>query len=231
MTYPQPNVEQLEYLEQYGVRNPDTDAIELTDRDGVFELIKAVNNGDALLIGSCVVANECPPHVAETIAAEPHRYEGLIVTGAHTRLGGTVALSGVHIDNASITGNGCVNGNIISGVVHVEVRGRKPLISLGITESDITLLYNPNLDQVEKSDGSSIVLTRTENGLLRTLLQLRGSVVSREELLGAVWGGDEPYVGDKHVVDVHVSNLRRKLEQHGLKGLIGTRRGVGFFCN
>lgn len=229
--------EQLEYLQQYGVRNPnaadasdDNAAIMLTDPDGVRELLLVLNKGQAQLVGSCVVSNECQPHVAETIAAHPDRYEGVLVTGSRTRLGGTVALRGVHIDGVFITGDGVVNGTTITGVVHVEAKGRKPLIELGKTEANETLSYNPNLQRVEASDGSPIGLTRIENGLLHALLQSRGSVVSRDELLGAVWGGEEPYVGDKHVVDVHVSNLRRKLEQQGLKGLIGTTRGVGFFC-
>ncbi len=50
---------------------------------------------------------------------------------------------------------------------------------------------------------------------------------SRSELLDAVWGLN--WVGDTHVVDVHLSNLRRKLERIDSETrVIHTVRGVGF---
>ena len=49
---------------------------------------------------------------------------------------------------------------------------------------------------------------------------------ARTELLESVWGPN--WVGDTHVVDVHLSNLRRKLDKaHSLR-IIHTVRGVGF---
>ena len=58
-------------------------------------------------------------------------------------------------------------------------------------------------------DGEPIGLTATEFGILATLARDPGVVVSRSGLLDAVWGAE--YVGDDHLVDVHVANLRRKL--------------------
>ena len=50
---------------------------------------------------------------------------------------------------------------------------------------------------------------------------------SRTELLEEVWGPN--WVGDTHVVDVHLSNLRRKLQQRAPElRFIHTVRGVGF---
>lgn len=72
-----------------------------------------------------------------------------------------------------------------------------------------------------------IVLTRTEFDLLTHLMRTPARVWTRELLLRTVWGND--WVGDAHLVEVHIGNLRRKLTQaSGEKGLIHTVRGVGY---
>jgi len=58
--------------------------------------------------------------------------------------------------------------------------------------------------------GQPIELTRTEFLILQTLMQNLGAVVTRESLAEAVWGTDLP---DPHLLEVHVSNLRRKIEK------------------
>jgi two-component system OmpR family response regulator len=69
--------------------------------------------------------------------------------------------------------------------------------------------------------------TRIEFSLLEQLCRRPTEVCTREDLLDAVWG--TKWVGDNHVVDVHLSNLRRKLDNAapGVK-VIHTVRGVGF---
>lgn len=69
--------------------------------------------------------------------------------------------------------------------------------------------------------------TRIEFSLLEQLCRRPTEVCTREDLLDAVWG--PKWVGDSHVVDVHLSNLRRKLDKAapGTK-VIHTVRGVGF---
>ncbi len=68
--------------------------------------------------------------------------------------------------------------------------------------------------------------TRIEFSLLEHLCRRPTEVASRAELLESVWGPN--WVGDTHVVDVHLSNLRRKLDMaHSLR-IIHTVRGVGF---
>jgi two-component system phosphate regulon response regulator PhoB/two-component system alkaline phosphatase synthesis response regulator PhoP len=69
-------------------------------------------------------------------------------------------------------------------------------------------------------------LSPTEYRLLEELLLRRGKVVLREELLHKVWGY---YGGDSRTVDVHISRLRRKIEEdpeHPL--LVHTIRGRGY---
>ncbi|MFC7496083.1 MULTISPECIES: response regulator transcription factor [unclassified Nocardioides] len=72
-------------------------------------------------------------------------------------------------------------------------------------------------------DGEELPLTRTEFDLLTELMRSPERVATREDLLTAVWG--TPWVGDTHVVEVHVGNLRRKL---GGSRYIRTVRGVGY---
>lgn len=74
--------------------------------------------------------------------------------------------------------------------------------------------------------GERVVLTRTEFDLLLVLAENPGQVLTRPRLIVEVW--DTTWVGDEHVVDVHIGNLRQKLARAGGAGLIDTIRGVGF---
>jgi DNA-binding response OmpR family regulator len=72
--------------------------------------------------------------------------------------------------------------------------------------------------------GAQVVeLTQREFDLLEYLLRRPGMVVSREELLEAVWGFALP--GQTRTVEFHIAQLRKKL---GDPGLIRTMRGVGY---
>ena len=83
------------------------------------------------------------------------------------------------------------------------------------------------------SDGASRVthagrvldLTGTERRLLGYLITHRERVVSKTQILTAVWGYDG---FDENVVEVHVSALRRKLEADGARRLVHTVRGLGY---
>ncbi len=69
-------------------------------------------------------------------------------------------------------------------------------------------------------------LTLTEFRLLQQLLDQPGHVVSRESLLGAIWSDESQ--PDTNAIDVHVKNLRRKLEAGGRRRLVQTVRGIGY---
>ena len=74
--------------------------------------------------------------------------------------------------------------------------------------------------------GAAVPLTTREFDLLLTLASHPGRVFTRAQLLERVWGG-EYY--DDHVVDVHVANLRRKLEDDPAESrYVETVRGVGY---
>ena len=72
-------------------------------------------------------------------------------------------------------------------------------------------------------DGHTVELTGKEFDLLAYLMENAGIVCSRELLLDRVWGMDYP--GGTRTVDVHVAQLRRKLER---PDLIRTVRGAGY---
>jgi len=73
----------------------------------------------------------------------------------------------------------------------------------------------------------AIDLTATEFDLLRVLAEHPGWVYSREELLEAVWG--YTYLGDSRLVDVHIANLRKKIEDDPSNPqYVRTVRGVGY---
>jgi DNA-binding response OmpR family regulator len=76
-------------------------------------------------------------------------------------------------------------------------------------------------------DGRAVPLTRTEFDLLAVLSARPKIVFGRAQLIAAVWG--EGWVGDEHLVDVHIGHLRRKLgDDPAAPRFIRTVRGVGY---
>jgi len=75
--------------------------------------------------------------------------------------------------------------------------------------------------------GRAIDLTTLEFAILETLARDPGIVLTRQQLLDAAWGVD--FVGDDHVLEVHVGNLRRKLgDEPAQPRYVETVRGVGY---
>ncbi|MDQ0160039.1 response regulator transcription factor [Alkalibacillus salilacus] len=72
----------------------------------------------------------------------------------------------------------------------------------------------------------TIELTPKEFDLLVLFLRHPRQVLSREQILNAVWGYD--FVGDTNVVDVYVRYLRKKVDHEDESPLIHTVRGVGY---
>ncbi|PIE79719.1 MAG: DNA-binding response regulator [Chloroflexi bacterium] len=77
-----------------------------------------------------------------------------------------------------------------------------------------------------QANGEVVALTSTEFNLLLELTGHAGRVLTREQLIDRVWGGD--FYGNDRVVDVYVGQVRRKLEEATGKTLIQTVRGVGY---
>ena len=96
---------------------------------------------------------------------------------------------------------------------------RSPLLTVADVELD------PAAHTVRRS-GVMVPLTAREFALLHYMMDRQGDVITRSDLLDAVW--DTNYDGLSNVVDVHVANLRRKLELPGRPAPIETIRGVGY---
>jgi DNA-binding response OmpR family regulator len=75
--------------------------------------------------------------------------------------------------------------------------------------------------------GVEVSLTAIEFDLLTALASRPGLVFTREQLLARVWG--ENYFGGDHLVDVHIANLRKKIEvEPANPRYVQTVRGVGY---
>ncbi len=101
----------------------------------------------------------------------------------------------------------------------------RPPDTLGPTLRHGELELDPASRRVARS-AITIPLTAREFSLLEVLMRAPAATHSRSDLLESVW--DANYDGMSNVVDVHVANLRRKLELPGHADPIETVRGVGY---
>ena len=98
----------------------------------------------------------------------------------------------------------------------------------GTADPDLLVFADLSLHQLSREvlrGGQSVELTPREFDLLQHLLKHPNQVLTREQLLDAVWGYD--YFGDTNVVDVYIRYVRKKIDD-GEKPLIQTVRGVGY---
>ncbi|MGK5022720.1 response regulator transcription factor [Janthinobacterium lividum] len=96
----------------------------------------------------------------------------------------------------------------------------RPLV---LALADLTL--DPVSHQATRA-GVPLVLTPKEYAILLILLRQAGEVVSRARLAEQIWQAD--LIGIDNLIDVHVRNLRGKVDAPGLPPLIHTVRGRGF---
>jgi DNA-binding response OmpR family regulator len=88
------------------------------------------------------------------------------------------------------------------------------------------LTIDPERREVRRGD-ELVTLTALEFDLLFALASSPGRVFSRRQLLERVWGWD--FVGDERVVDVHIRNLRKALDDDASSPRwLATVRGVGY---
>lgn len=79
-------------------------------------------------------------------------------------------------------------------------------------------------------NGRAVELTPKEYELLLYMIRHKGKVLSRKQLLTCVW--DVHFFGDTRIVDVHISHLREKIEDHArTPQYILTVRNVGYKLN
>jgi DNA-binding response OmpR family regulator len=87
------------------------------------------------------------------------------------------------------------------------------------------LALEPRTRVVTRS-GREIALTTKEFALLEYFLRNAGEVLTREQIMTHAWDFD--FDGFSNVVDVHVKNLRAKIDAKGSQKLFHTVRGVGY---
>ena len=86
-------------------------------------------------------------------------------------------------------------------------------------------ILNLSKSQIEKDD-KAIELTKNELKILMFLIERKGKIVSREEIMEYLWDS-ETFIDD-NTLTVNMTRLRNKLDQIGLKELIETKRGQGY---
>ncbi len=75
-------------------------------------------------------------------------------------------------------------------------------------------------------DNQTVILTKNEIQIFSYLLERRGTVVTRDELMNYLWN-TEAFIDD-NTLTVNMARLRKKLEDLGFKDVIETRRGWGY---
>jgi DNA-binding response OmpR family regulator len=103
------------------------------------------------------------------------------------------------------------------------IRRGAPARPVILTAGDLVL--DPARHLVTRA-GVELDLTPREFGLLLFLMQHRGDVVTKTQILEGVW--DANYDGEPNILEVYISYLRRKVDQPFGQPLIQTVRGIGY---
>ncbi len=82
------------------------------------------------------------------------------------------------------------------------------------------------LNSTIERNNKTIELTKNEYKILKYLMENRGKIVSREDIMDSLWE-TESFIDD-NTLSVNITRLRGKLEELNLKELIETRRGQGY---
>jgi DNA-binding response OmpR family regulator len=89
------------------------------------------------------------------------------------------------------------------------------------------LEINTNTHEIKRG-GKIINLTAKEYAILEFLIYNKNRVLSRLSIAEHVWGDNFDLFTMTNFVDVHIKNLRKKIEPEGGKSVIHTVRGVGY---
>ena len=110
-----------------------------------------------------------------------------------------------------------------------ELLARIRVLTRGAADDGLLRNADVTLDRKKRQvtrAGEEIALTKTQFDLLEYFMLNPDIVLTREQLLSAVWGYS--YAGDSNVVDVYVRYVRRRLHDPAEGGLIESVRGVGY---
>ena len=110
-------------------------------------------------------------------------------------------------------------------IARIRALGRRARVAPGprLQAGDLSL---DELRHVVQAGDRSVDLSAREFALLGYLMRNAGQVLTRQQILDAVWGADPDVYSN--VVDLYVHYLRRKLDELGRATLLRTVRGVGY---
>ena len=111
-------------------------------------------------------------------------------------------------------------------LARVQAMLRRPRELVGAAPEETGPVEIDPLARAVRVNGAAVELTKIEFDLLAALMDNARQVHTRDQLRERVWGGS--WLADDHAVDVHMSNLRRKLGATGETGMITTVRGIGY---
>lgn len=83
-----------------------------------------------------------------------------------------------------------------------------------------------NMEIVTPTGVNVVDLTKNEIGILTYLIQKKGTIVTRDELISYLWDSEE-FVDD-NTLTVNINRVRTKLRENGVEDLIKTKRGIGY---
>jgi len=101
----------------------------------------------------------------------------------------------------------------------------------GSQRESVLQVQDLELDTISRTvnrGGKSVELTPKEFSILEFLLHNKNRAVSRFSLAEHVWGDDFDLFSMSNFMDVHVKNLRQKIDDSGQGKIIRTIRGVGY---
>lgn len=118
-------------------------------------------------------------------------------------------------------------GEVVARVLAVLRRWRQQALTVReLRHENLVLDVNAGVVQVQGDDDVRVLdLTRSEFSLLSMLMAAPTRLFSRAELMAGCMPGSNAM---ERVIDAHVYNLRRKLEQAGVSGVLVTVRGLGY---
>jgi DNA-binding response OmpR family regulator len=188
------------------------DALVLAEQEGAFDVV-ILDLGLPLVSGTEVLrrlraAGGVPIIVLSALGAEPDRVLGLEL-GADDYVTKPFSMAELMSRVRAILRR-----------CELEASGRTPVRTVGGVEIDL------GRHRV-RVDGRVVYLTGSQFKLLALLAEHPGEIVSRRSIMRRLW--ESEYAGGEHVCDVHVSNLRHKIERDpSHPERILTMRGVGY---
>lgn len=95
-----------------------------------------------------------------------------------------------------------------------------------LTFKDLTINIGKG---IIKKDETEIILTKNETIIFNYLITHQNKIVTREELMTALWNNEE-FIND-NALTVNISRLRTKLKEIGYESAITTRKGMGYILS